>query len=67
MSTDPTKLSFDGGWEYAPAPESTDHIQVDDTYDLFIGGKFVGGCDILTEMYQNGELQKLLEQASHAS
>ena len=41
MSTDPTKLSFDGGWEYAPAPESTDHVQVDESYDLFIGGNFV--------------------------
>ena len=28
---------------------------------LFIGGEFVGGCDIITEMHQNGELQKLVE------
>ncbi len=28
---------------------------------VFIDGKFVGGCDIVTEMYQNGELQQLLE------
>jgi monothiol glutaredoxin len=31
------------------------------TPQVFIGGKFIGGCDIVTEMYQNGELQKLLE------
>jgi monothiol glutaredoxin len=27
---------------------------------LFIGGEFVGGADIMTEMYQNGELQQKL-------
>ena len=28
---------------------------------LYVNGEFVGGSDILREMYQNGELQKLLE------
>ena len=28
---------------------------------LYIAGEFVGGSDIMTEMYQNGELQKQLE------
>jgi len=28
---------------------------------LYIGGEFVGGCDIMTEMYQSGELQPMLE------
>lgn len=28
---------------------------------LFIKGEFVGGCDIMKEMYQTGELQQLLE------
>jgi monothiol glutaredoxin len=28
---------------------------------LYINGEFVGGCDIMREMYQSGELQKLLE------
>ena len=27
---------------------------------LYVNGEFVGGSDILVEMYQNGELQKLL-------
>ncbi len=27
---------------------------------LYIGGEFVGGSDILYEMYQSGELQKLI-------
>lgn len=28
---------------------------------LYIKGEFIGGCDIMREMYQGGELQKLLE------
>lgn len=27
---------------------------------LYINGEFVGGSDIMTEMYQKGELQKML-------
>src|SRR6266850_4395443 len=30
---------------------------------VFIQGKFIGGCDIVTEMYQKGELQPLVEAA----
>ena len=41
MSTDPNKLAFDDGWQYAPAPESTDHVKIDEQYELFIGGEFV--------------------------
>ena len=26
---------------------------------LYVKGQFVGGSDIITEMYENGELQKL--------
>ena len=29
---------------------------------LYIGGEFVGGSDIMMEMYENGELKKKLEQ-----
>lgn len=28
---------------------------------IFIKGKFVGGCDIVTEMYERGELQEVLK------
>jgi monothiol glutaredoxin len=31
---------------------------------LYINGEFVGGSDIMREMYQSGELQKLIESAS---
>lgn len=27
---------------------------------IFIKGQFVGGCDIVSEMYEKGELQKTL-------
>jgi len=33
---------------------------------LYINGEFVGGSDILSEMYQSGELQKLLKTAKAA-
>jgi monothiol glutaredoxin len=28
---------------------------------LYIKGEFIGGSDIMTEMYQSGELQQLLK------
>jgi monothiol glutaredoxin len=30
---------------------------------LYVNGKFVGGCDIITEMDGNGELKKLLPKS----
>ena len=32
-------------WDYSPAPESTDHIQLKDQYDLFINGEFIPAVD----------------------
>lgn len=29
---------------------------------LYIKGEFIGGCDIVTEMFQSGELQALLNE-----
>jgi monothiol glutaredoxin len=29
---------------------------------LYVNGEFVGGCDIVTEMYQSGELDTLLTE-----
>jgi len=29
---------------------------------LYIKGEFIGGCDIVREMFENGELQKLLQK-----
>ena len=31
---------------------------------LYIKGEFVGGADIVTEMFQSGELQALLQEAA---
>lgn len=41
MATPENKLAFDGGWEYDPAPESTDHVHIKKRYGLFINGEFV--------------------------
>jgi monothiol glutaredoxin len=45
------ELSAVSGWPTVP--------------QLFVDGELVGGCDIVTEMYQTGELQKLLGVDSH--
>ena len=34
---------------------------------LFVSGELVGGCDIISEMYDSGELQPLLEEAAGES
>jgi monothiol glutaredoxin len=33
---------------------------------LYVGGEFIGGCDIILELYENGELKELVEQAVQA-
>jgi monothiol glutaredoxin len=33
---------------------------------LYVKGEFVGGCDIMKEMFQSGELQKLIAGAKAA-
>ncbi|MCY4565158.1 MAG: Grx4 family monothiol glutaredoxin [Gammaproteobacteria bacterium] len=33
---------------------------------LWVGGELVGGCDIVTEMYEAGELQPLVKEAAAA-
>jgi len=35
------QLQFSTAWQYAPAPESTSHVQIKDRYGLFINGKFI--------------------------
>src|SRR6188768_29734 len=34
-------LDFGNAWDYAPAPEATDHVKIDPRYGLFIGGRWV--------------------------
>ena len=33
---------------------------------LYINGQFVGGSDIMSEMFESGELQELLKQVQAA-
>lgn len=30
---------------------------------VFINGEFVGGCDIVSELFENGELEKMVGQS----
>lgn len=34
---------------------------------LWVNGELVGGCDIVTEMFEKGELKPMLEEAAPAS
>ena len=34
---------------------------------LWVGGELVGGCDILIDMYNSGDLQKLISEATGKS
>ena len=38
---EPAGLDFGRAWEYAPAPEASDHVKIDPKYGLFIGGRWV--------------------------
>ena len=40
-TTKDPQLTFDRAWRYAPAPESTEHVVIEQRYGLFIGGEFV--------------------------
>ena len=46
-------------------PEIRDGIKLFSNWptipQLYIRGEFIGGCDIMKEMYQSGELKALLE------
>jgi monothiol glutaredoxin len=33
---------------------------------LYVNGELIGGCDIILEMYQNGELKQVLAEAASA-
>ncbi len=62
----PHKLNFVTGWEYADAPESTDHIQIADQYKLFIGGKFVAPKSGKYFTTINPANEKVLTKVAHA-
>ena len=43
MATQETRTSI--RWDYAPAPESPDHVRLRDSYGLFIDGDFADPGD----------------------
>ena len=52
-------------------PELREQIKVFSNWptipQVYIDGKFVGGCDIIRELFESGELQTLAKSASLAS
>jgi monothiol glutaredoxin len=52
-------------------PEIRENLKVYSNWptfpQLFVNGELVGGSDIMLEMFQNGELQKLLALTDKAS
>lgn len=51
-------------------PDTRDNLRACSNWptfpQLFINGELVGGCDITLELYEKGELQKLLEKTAAA-
>lgn len=52
-------------------PEVRDQVKVYSNWptipQVYINGKFVGGCDIVRELYESGELQQMVKAATGAS
>jgi hypothetical protein len=42
-------------WTYAPAPESTEIVKLQDRYELFIGGKWVAAKEHFTTLSPRDE------------
>jgi glutaredoxin-related protein len=47
---------------FQPIPGIKEYSEWPTIPQLYIEKEFVGGCDILMSMHQNGELAKLLEE-----
>ena len=56
-SHSPTHQLFD-----APPHSHTIYRDWPTIPQLYVSGEFVGGCDIVTQMHENGELKELLEE-----
>ena len=64
--TSPTPLSFQGDWAYAPAPESTEPIELRESYGLFIGGEMVEPRSESTFPTVNPATEEVLAEVSQA-
>src|SRR5438067_9321797 len=54
-------------WEYAPAPEATDHIQIRREYGLFIDNEFTPSRPRKTFQVINPATEERLARVAHAS
>lgn len=49
-------------------PEIRENLKVYSNWptfpQLYVKGELVGGCDIVTEMYESGELKKIISEAA---
>ena len=54
-------------WEYAPAPEATDHINIEPEYGLFIGNEFAPSKPRRTFTVINPATEEPLAKVAHAS
>src|ERR687894_749289 len=54
-------------WEYAPAPESTDHVRIEREYGLFIGNTFAPSRPRKTFTVINPATEEPLAKVAHAS
>jgi aldehyde dehydrogenase (NAD+) len=54
-------------WDYAPAPEATDHIRIQPEYGLFIGNRFAPSKPRKTFTVINPATEEPLAKVAHAS
>jgi aldehyde dehydrogenase (NAD+) len=54
-------------WEYAPAPEATDHVRIEPEYGLFIGNEFARSKPRRTFTVINPATEESLAKVAHAS
>jgi aldehyde dehydrogenase (NAD+) len=62
----PTELAAAAQFEYAPAPEAVDHVRIADTYDLFVGGRFVAPHSKRRFATVNPATEEVLAQVAEA-
>ena len=66
----PASWGFGAGevpWEYAPAPEATDHVHIESEYGLFIGNEFRPSRPRKTFTVINPATEEPLAKVAHAS
>jgi aldehyde dehydrogenase (NAD+) len=64
MTVLPERLAT--SWDYAPAPEATDHIRLADRYELFLGGRWEAPADGIYVPTTNPATEEPLAEIAHA-